>query len=206
VFVVKHCDYSKKYGIGYILSNGVTGIFFNDSTKITLHRDKQTVTYMDHNNQAQFCSFNNFPNELSKKMKLLQYFDKFLWKTKESENEEIAKLASKLSTKYRLNKNRNEDRIYVRKWLKEKYAMLFRLTNNTVQVSFTDSSKLIFQDSSLVMYQNKDGHKEIYTLPQIYQSKQKDLKKRFKYTQQLLVKIQSNEARKGGDCTNDFDV
>ena len=32
--VKKWIDYSSKYGIGYILSNGNYGVYFNDSTKI----------------------------------------------------------------------------------------------------------------------------------------------------------------------------
>ncbi len=36
VWVKKWADYSTKYGLGYILSNGCTGIFFNDSTKLIL--------------------------------------------------------------------------------------------------------------------------------------------------------------------------
>ena len=34
VWVTKWVDYSSKYGLGYILSNGASGVFFNDSTKI----------------------------------------------------------------------------------------------------------------------------------------------------------------------------
>ena len=37
VFVKKWVDYSSKYGLGYLLSNGSTGVFFNDSTKIVSH-------------------------------------------------------------------------------------------------------------------------------------------------------------------------
>ena len=36
VWVKKWVDYSTKYGLGYLLSNGATGVFFNDSTKIIL--------------------------------------------------------------------------------------------------------------------------------------------------------------------------
>ena len=30
----KWVDYSSKYGLGYLLSNGAVGVYFNDSTKI----------------------------------------------------------------------------------------------------------------------------------------------------------------------------
>ena len=36
VWVKKWVDYSSKYGLGYLLSNGITGVFFNDSSKIIL--------------------------------------------------------------------------------------------------------------------------------------------------------------------------
>lgn len=36
VYVKKWVDYSSKYGLGYLLSDGTTGIYFNDSTKMLL--------------------------------------------------------------------------------------------------------------------------------------------------------------------------
>eukprot|EP00487_Bulimina_marginata_P008076 TRINITY_DN3008_c0_g1_i1.p2 TRINITY_DN3008_c0_g1~~TRINITY_DN3008_c0_g1_i1.p2 ORF type:complete len:169 (+),score=19.07 TRINITY_DN3008_c0_g1_i1:702-1208(+) len=163
---------------------------------MTLHRDKKSVTYIDDNNHIQYCSFHNFPTELAKKIKLMQYFDNYLWRKTESDNDEIAKIQQRLTEKHRIGgSNKNEDKIYVRMWLKEKYAMLFKLTNNTVQVNFTDSSKLVFRDSSLVLYRDKNGNKNIYTMPEIYKSKQKDTKRReYKYTQQLLLKIQEEKS------------
>lgn len=32
--VVKWYDYTAKYGLGYVLSNGAVGVFFNDGTKL----------------------------------------------------------------------------------------------------------------------------------------------------------------------------
>lgn len=37
VWVIKWVDYSAKYGLGYLMSNGCFGVFFNDSTKIVLY-------------------------------------------------------------------------------------------------------------------------------------------------------------------------
>ena len=36
IWIKSHVDYSSKYGVGYLLSNGASGVFFNDSTKIVL--------------------------------------------------------------------------------------------------------------------------------------------------------------------------
>jgi len=34
VYVVKWHDYTSKYGLGYVLSNGAVGVSFNDGTKL----------------------------------------------------------------------------------------------------------------------------------------------------------------------------
>lgn len=36
VYIKKWVDYSSKYGLGYLLSDGSTGIYFNDSTKMII--------------------------------------------------------------------------------------------------------------------------------------------------------------------------
>jgi polo-like kinase 1 len=41
VWVKKWVDYSSKYGIGYLLTTGATGVFYNDSTKVILSKDEK---------------------------------------------------------------------------------------------------------------------------------------------------------------------
>jgi polo-like kinase 1 len=41
IYVKKWVDYSSKYGLGYLLSNGSSGVFFNDCTKIILDPKKE---------------------------------------------------------------------------------------------------------------------------------------------------------------------
>jgi polo-like kinase 1 len=48
--VKKWVDYSSKYGLGYLLSNGQTGIYFNDSSKMVLNGDKEEVNYLSSEN------------------------------------------------------------------------------------------------------------------------------------------------------------
>jgi len=47
VWVKKWVDYSSKYGLGYLLSNSSTGVFFNDSTKIMISGDGQSFSYFE---------------------------------------------------------------------------------------------------------------------------------------------------------------
>jgi hypothetical protein len=39
LWVSKWVDYSEKYGLGYLLSNGACGVYFNDSSRIILSPD-----------------------------------------------------------------------------------------------------------------------------------------------------------------------
>jgi len=47
IWVKKWVDYSSKYGLGYLLSNGASGVFFNDSTKIVLDLNFQDFYYFE---------------------------------------------------------------------------------------------------------------------------------------------------------------
>jgi polo-like kinase 1 len=47
LWVKKWVDYSSKYGLGYILSNGAAGVFFNDSTKIILDLNGKKFNYIE---------------------------------------------------------------------------------------------------------------------------------------------------------------
>jgi len=40
VRVIKWYDYSTKYGLGYVLSNGATGVFFNDGAKFVSQSER----------------------------------------------------------------------------------------------------------------------------------------------------------------------
>lgn len=46
-WVKKWVDYSSKYGLGYLLSNAATGVFFNDSTKIIIDPNGHTFYYYE---------------------------------------------------------------------------------------------------------------------------------------------------------------
>lgn len=69
VWVKKWVDYSSKYGLGYLLSNGSTGVFFNDSTKIILDPNGHYFSYFerrqsDRQDVGQEHTLTNFPKEL----------------------------------------------------------------------------------------------------------------------------------------------
>ena len=82
-WVKKWVDYSSKYGLGYLLSNGYSGVFFNDSSKIILNPETSVFFYIerrtsDRQEVIQKHNMNDFPKDLQKKVTLLQHFKNYL--------------------------------------------------------------------------------------------------------------------------------
>lgn len=46
LWVTQYVDYSAKYGLGYLLSNGTSGVIFNDTTKIILDTKGEYFEYI----------------------------------------------------------------------------------------------------------------------------------------------------------------
>lgn len=83
VYVKKWVDYSSKYGLGYLLSNGACGVFFNDSTKIVLDPSKEFFEYLERRSTDRLeiisvYSLKSYPKDLHKKVTLLQHFRSYL--------------------------------------------------------------------------------------------------------------------------------
>lgn len=79
-------DYSSKYGLGYLLSNNATGVFFNDSTKIVIDPDyhkffyyeRKAVSASEKQDVMVTYTLSDYPKELQKKITLLQHFRSYL--------------------------------------------------------------------------------------------------------------------------------
>jgi serine/threonine protein kinase len=84
IFVSKWIDYSNKYGLGYQLTNGSVGVYFNDATSIVMAADCEHFEYLDYasdnksvmNRHAYTMSV--YPDKIQKKVKLLKYFNQFM--------------------------------------------------------------------------------------------------------------------------------
>jgi hypothetical protein len=124
IWVSKWVDYSEKYGLGYLLSTGATGVYFNDSSRIILSSDSSHFEYQDRR-APQGSSITkhtlvDFPAELHKKVTLLKHFRKYLLQHS-SKSFPVAAI------------NQTEP-VFVKRWLRTKHAILFRMNNHTVQV------------------------------------------------------------------------
>ncbi|EGD77160.1 PLK protein kinase [Salpingoeca rosetta] len=164
VAVTKWVDYSFKYGLGYQLSDGTVGVFFNDHTKIALAADLKHVEFTDRDcrgGKVTCMTLDAYPDELNKKITLLKYFRDYMRENLQDGPD--AMLADK--------------RVYepglavVNKWLRTKHAIVFRMNVGVVQVNFFDHSKLVVNGPrDTVTFINTEGETNTYFLDDVAKS------------------------------------
>ena len=217
-WVKKWVDYSSKYGLGYLLSNGFSGVFFNDSSKIILNPNTNTFNYIERrmSDKQEIISthtMSDFPKELQKKVTLLQHFKNYL----EGENNSSEQQTQSSSNKESEGENKDEkdkdkekkDKpfTYVKKWMRTRHAIMFRLSNKIVQVCFQDKTEIILSsESRVVTYANKRGERTTYPLSTALEMSNYEMTKRLKYTKDILTHMlnmnQQRNAQKNQSSNN----
>lgn len=194
VAVNKWVDYSNKYGVGYLLTNGNVGVYFNDSSQIIVSRNGHNFEYVPRRGQS--CTSNreahtitNYPSSLKKKVTLLNHFNVYL-KNKSSRGKATSTDQGPVVT---------GNMVYVKKWLRTNHAILFRLSNQTVQVIFFDQTEILLSSSTrIVVYTDKARKVTQYPLDTVVDSPRPDLARRMRYTQDILFHLLSSGRKRRG--------
>ncbi len=152
VWVQRWGDYSAKYGLAYQYNTGSYGAYFNDSSIMVLDPDGKRAEYFDRQQGREVheaFAVDNYPPELKKKVNLLLYFTNYL----PQKCETVGLLTD---TRAAAARAAHMPLVSVRKYLKTRHAIVFRLTDNTMQVNFTDGTAVILSDrGSVVSYVDK---------------------------------------------------
>ena len=78
--------------------------------------------------------------------------------------------------------------VYLKKWMKTRHAILFRLSNKIVQVNFTDKTEVILSsEHKMLTYVNKKAERSNYPLATALESSNTEMTKRLKYTKEILA-------------------
>jgi len=227
LWVNKWVDYSNKYGLGYLLSNGCSGVYFNDSSKAILTHDAKHFEYIERKSastttnsnsgsasnqpERQRYTLTDYPANLQKKVTLLKHFMNYLVgnngnhnnnnnKENEEEEKKEQRAASTISSSSPSTSSTSTGLVYVKKWLRTKHAIFFRLSNRTVQVIFQDHTELLLSSQhNSVTYTDKKKVRTTFPLDRgvgdgsgsgassaIDESERPDLAKRMKYTKDIL--------------------
>lgn len=164
IWVTRYIDYSSKYGLGFLMSDGSAGVYFNDATKIVLEPDGVSFDYIERSRrslQSQPAptggkreeaaglsrvsvgqqqpprsrhTLDEFPPELQKKVTLLNHFRGYLHElVKKEGGSVVSELQMSMTSPHR---EMGEPLVFLKKWLRTRSAILFRLSDGTVQVRF----------------------------------------------------------------------
>ena len=150
-------------------------------------------------------NINGAPKELHKKILIFQNFKKYFdeeikadrekEEKKEEEKLKMCKTAKKKVKKQLEKSNTNvgiqpkpSDSVFVRKWMKTKQAIIFRLSDKTIQFGFKDNTEIIFYKDN-ISYKNKKGEVNIFTIDDALNSTNFEMTKRIKYAQNILTKM-----------------
>lgn len=197
MWVSKWVDYSSKYGLGYQLNNGSTGVFFNDASKLLLDPNNFHFDYLEWRRSInidvgkQFTLL-QYPELLQKKITLLQHFRWYL------EGTEKPKPNEKIPDDVKNSNRVFYDLVYVKRWMKTRHALIFRLNNRVVQVHFEDHTEILLSsETKQVTYVNKKADRTLYALSSAMESTNLEMVKRLKYCKDVLAQMlnQSKETQ-----------
>lgn len=133
LWISRWVDYSDKYGFGYQLCDEGFGVMFNDNTRILLHPNQKDVHYINQDGNEFYYVIDDTPAYLEKKVKLLNYFRRYM-------NDHLMKAGSSIQV---LEADKLCRIPYLHQWRRSNTSVFMQLTNGTVQINFMDHSKII---------------------------------------------------------------
>jgi POLO box duplicated region len=200
-WVVRYVDYTSKYGLGFLLNDGSSGVYFNDSTKTVLDSGGDVFHYMerkalddaaDRQHQAspttviETHTLSSYPDVLKKKVTLLKHFRNYLLEQYKEEGDEMWPADGKAGGSSAPSMNL----VYVKKWVRTRHAILFRLSDQTVQVVFFDQSELLLTpDDRYITYVDKSRKRLTYHFTDDLIGASSELETRLKYTKEILSSL-----------------
>ena len=124
-------------------------------------------------------------------MTLLQHFKSYLEQNYDQQEKEQLIQNKMLSA---ANKQQYPPgSVYVKKWMRTKHAIMFRLSNKIVQVNFQDHTEILLNsENRYVTYVNKKGERSTMPLNQALDSNNAEMTKRLKYTKDILTHMLNN--------------
>jgi len=175
-------------------------VYFNDSTKAVLAPAGENFMYIERTRQrsgnesheqiSEHYTLTEFPSSLQKKVTLLKHFKNYLM-------EQVKKDRDDNEIQIQSSPSGGRDITYLSKWVRTKHAILFRLSDNTVQVVFYDNTEIIISSNgSLVTSVDKDRYRTTYFVESVTSNPyHADIKKRLKYARDMIQQLTSGNKK-----------
>lgn len=194
-WVTRYVDYTSKYGLGFLLNDGSAGVYFNDSTKAVLapggdvfqYVERRRAHNMDNRRDPPYKIYTlaEYPEDLNKKVTLLKHFRNYLLEQEQKSDE-----TNQCTESAKIDEDKGEDLVYLKKWVRTRHAILFRLSNRTVQVVFYDHTEVLLScEARVVTYVDKSQKRTVYSISDITKDNKSDIAKRLKYAMDILHQL-----------------
>ena len=173
-------------------------MYFNDSTKTVLDADGVTFQYIERRRNDEVLSprskdssiatytVDAYPESLQKKVTLLKHFHNYLVE-QQKKSDETGPTDKDSSFK---------EYVFIKKWVRTKHAILFRLSNQTVQIVFYDQTEILLTpDQRFITYVDKLRKRQTYHFNDELVGNNPDFAKRLKYTKDIMHQLMTGQRR-----------
>jgi len=216
-WVVKWIDYSSKYGIGYLLSNGRIGVYFNDATKMVFSTssNSRTVEYLyrqkgDKMDTVKLFSLDDdmLAGDAKKKTTLIKNFKGYLQTNNEKEGctRGISAFSNFNDESSTGSNNGSTLPLHVKRWMRTKHALVFQLSNKVWQVVFQDRTEVILSAQTHLCHyiSGGSGGVAVYPLGSIGDVADEYVAKRLAYSKQVVIHMLGGATNSHGGAANDI--
>ena len=202
------CMYSldKEHNLtGFIFLS--SGVYFNNSTKTVLEADGEAFQYIErkkvdvnspHRGKpvVETHTLSHYPDQLQKKVTLLKHFRNYLIEQQKKTDEDDYLTSSFFPKASSKSRGTSRQLVYLKKWVRTKHAIFFRLSNQTVQIVFYDHSEvLLTPDERHITYVDKQKNRNTYYLTDELVGCNSEIAKRLKYTKEILQQLVTGQKR-----------
>jgi len=198
-WIVRWIDYSSKYGIGYQLSTGKIGVYFNDATKMVFSSSSnaRSVDYLfrhkgDKTDTVSVFSLDdeNLAGDAKKKTTLVRNFKGYLQTNTEKEG--CTRGLSSFSIFHdTAEPSQSSLPLHLKRWMRTKHALVFQLSNKVWQVIFQDRTEVILSATThLCHYMSPTSGASgvtVYPLGSIGEVADEYVAKRLAYSKQVVI-------------------
>ena len=199
-WVLRYVDYTCKYGLGFLLNDGSSGVYFNDSTKTALDSNSDTFQYIERKRSDEVHSaklrgetivkthtLSKYPDSLKKKVTLLKHFRNYLMQQQNYDGVEDYPAEVSIDV---VDGQLLADLVYVKKWVRTKHAILFSLSNRTIQVTYYDQTELLFTpDIAYLTYVDKQRKRITYNFTDDLVGASAEIEKRLRYAKDIMLQL-----------------
>ncbi|PRP87793.1 putative protein kinase [Planoprotostelium fungivorum] len=189
-WVERWVDLSAKYGLGYQLVDGTYGAVFNDHSRIALYsrprssfafgkNQESIIEYRSHQGERMILTQTqaeqaHLEHQIKKKVTLLNMF-------KNHFTDHAGPCEAKAGQQYHLTR-----------WFRTKSAIIFRMSDRSIQLNFLDHTKLMLShDGQVVTFVDKKKIKTTRRLGSIDFESNPELLHRLRYVRDILLYLLS---------------